>query len=48
MININGAGAPTAALFPLGQVVSTPGALEAMTLAGQDGSQLLARHRSGD
>jgi hypothetical protein len=29
-------------------VVSTPGALEAMALAGHDGSQLLARHRSGD
>jgi hypothetical protein len=48
MINTNGTGAPAAALFPLGQVVSTPGALEAMTLAGQDGSKLLARHGSGD
>jgi len=50
MINTNdGApGAPAAARFPLGQVVSTPGALEAMANAGQEGSQLLARHSSGD
>jgi len=43
-----GPGAPAAAKFPLGQVVATPGALEAMALAGQDGSRLLARHSSGD
>jgi hypothetical protein len=48
MINTNGTGAPATIRFPLGQVVSTPGALEAMAHAGQDGSQLLARHHSGD
>ena len=48
MINTNGTGAPTAARFPLGQVVSTPGALEAMANAGQDGRELLARHSRGD
>jgi len=48
MIKTNGTGAPAAARFPLGQVVSTPGALEAMANAGQEGSQLLGRHRSGD
>lgn len=35
-------------LFPLGQVVSTPGALEALSQAGQDPAELLARHVSGD
>ena len=48
MINTNGTGAPTAARFALGQVVSTPGALEAMANAGQDGRELLARHSRGD
>ncbi len=35
-------------LFPLGQVVATPGALESLTQAGQDGAQLLSRHVTGD
>ena len=48
MINTNGTGAPAAARFALGQVVSTPGALEAMANAGQDGRELLARHSRGD
>jgi hypothetical protein len=35
-------------LFPVGQVVSTPGALEAMSEAGQNPLELLKRHQSGD
>src|SRR5687767_13144626 len=35
-------------LFRLGQVVSTPGALEALQEAGQDPLELLKRHQSGD
>jgi hypothetical protein len=35
-------------LFPLGQVVATPGALEALQEAGQDPRALLRRHQSGD
>jgi len=38
-------GAP---LFRLGQVVATPGALEALQAAGQDPLDLLRRHQSGD
>ena len=34
--------------LPLGRLVATPGAIEAMTRAGEDPAQLLARHRSGD
>jgi len=34
--------------FPLGQLVSTPGAIEAMTRAGQNPVQFLDRHRAGD
>lgn len=34
--------------FPLGQLVSTPGALRAMERAGVDGRELLRRHASGD
>ena len=36
------------ALFPLGRVVATPGALNALVAAGQDPADLLDRHRSGD
>jgi hypothetical protein len=36
------------ALFSLGQIVSTPGALQAMQEAGQDGLALLQRHVTGD
>ena len=32
----------------LGQLVATPGALEAMARVGQDPAELLARHQSGD
>ncbi len=35
-------------LFPLGQVVATPGALEALQEAGQDPQELLSRHQHGD
>ena len=35
-------------LFPLGQVVATSGALEALQEAGQDPRELLKRHQSGD
>ena len=34
--------------FPLGQVVSTPGALEALDKSGQQPWQLLVRHVQGD
>jgi hypothetical protein len=34
--------------FQLGQLVATPGALAAMTAAGQDPAEFLARHRNGD
>jgi hypothetical protein len=36
------------ARFPLGQVVATPGALEALESAQQDPLELLARHVRGD
>jgi hypothetical protein len=35
-------------LFPAGQVVATPGALEALLEAGQNPLELLKRHQSGD
>ena len=38
----------TKSLFPLGQVVSTPGALEAMAEEGCDTLTLLRRHVTGD
>jgi len=34
--------------FELGQVVATPGALEALALAGVEPGELLRRHLSGD
>jgi hypothetical protein len=34
--------------LPLGRLLSTPGAIDALSNAGQDGSQLLERHRRGD
>ena len=37
-----------AALFPLGRVVATPGALALLGSAGEDPAVLLARHVSGD
>jgi hypothetical protein len=35
-------------LFPLGQVVATPGALAAIEKSGQQPGDFLARHVSGD
>lgn len=37
-----------APLFPLGRVLATPGALNALVMAGQDPGELLERHQSGD
>ena len=34
--------------FPLGQVVATPGALDAFTEAGEEPVTYLARHAAGD
>jgi nucleoid-associated protein YgaU len=36
------------ALFPLGQIVATPGALETLARANQTPSEFLLRHISGD
>ena len=38
----------TRPLFPLGRIVATPGALEALHNARQDARELLARHVRGD
>ena len=35
-------------LFPLGQTVATPGALEALSQAGQSPKEFLDRHARGD
>ncbi len=35
-------------LFPLGRIVATPRALNALVMAGQDPGELLERHQSGD
>ena len=40
--------APKKALFRLGQVVATPGALEALKDAGQEADEFLYRHVTGD
>ncbi len=37
-----------AALFPLGRVVATPGALEALENTGTDALALIRRHAAGD
>jgi hypothetical protein len=37
-----------AAFFPLGRIVATPGALEALEEAGTDTLALLRRHAAGD
>ena len=39
---------PGKPLFPLGQTVSTPGALEALKEEGSNGLEFLSRHVSGD
>jgi hypothetical protein len=38
----------TTARFPLGQVVATPGALRALSEAGQSPQEFLRRHNAGD
>jgi hypothetical protein len=35
-------------LFPLGRIVATPGALDALQQAGHTAQQFLARHSAGD
>ncbi len=35
-------------LFPLGRIVATPGAIEALTRANQQPQDFLARHMAGD
>lgn len=35
-------------LFPLGQVLATPGALESIEMAGQTPLEFIARHHVGD
>jgi hypothetical protein len=48
-LNLNGAKrAKKKARFPLGQVVATPGALEALETAGQALAEFLRRHVTGD
>ena len=39
---------PTFGRFPLGQTYITPGAEEALMIAGQTGIEFLRRHMSGD
>ena len=39
---------PQVARFPLGQTVATPGALQALSQAGQEPSAFISRHVSGD
>jgi len=34
--------------FPLGRIVATPGALEAIQEAGQEPAEFLLRHQAGD
>jgi hypothetical protein len=41
------AGNGPAVNLPLGQLVSTPGALDALAKAGRNGSELFDRHRRG-
>ena len=38
----------SAALFPLGRLVATPGALALLTNAGENPAALLDRHQTGD
>ena len=38
---------PSKPLFPLGQVVGTPGAIDALAQAGQEPIEFLARHVTG-
>lgn len=38
----------TVQLFPLGQIVATPGALDALEQAGQSAHELLTKHAHGE
>jgi len=44
----DGGSLMAAPLFPLGRVVATPGALNALVKAGQEPGALLQRHQAGD
>ena len=46
--NSNNGAAATKIDLPLGQLVATPGAIEAMTRSGTNPASLLARHVAGD
>ena len=46
MSNVPTGNRPAVSL-PLGQVVSTPGALDALAKAGQNGQEFIDRHRRG-
>ena len=49
MSNANGTGSSKSIpLFPLGQVVATPGALDALDRAAVNAADLLHRHQHGD
>jgi hypothetical protein len=39
---------PTGGRFPLGRVVATPGAIEALAQANVDGRELLSKHHRGE
>ena len=48
MINMATNGTPTQPVFPLGRVLATPGALEALRQSGQAPTDFLNRHARGD
>lgn len=49
MSNANGTGSSKSnPLFPLGQVVATPGALDALDRSAVNAADLLQRHQHGD
>jgi hypothetical protein len=43
-----GLSPPTEALFPIGQIVATPGALNPLTRSNQTPDEFLSRHAAGD
>jgi hypothetical protein len=45
---ITTAAAATKRLFPLGQLYATPGAMDALSEAGQGAAEFLSRHQRGD
>jgi hypothetical protein len=48
MISIPMNGHPMKPKFPLGQVLATPGALEALEKCGQSPAEFVTRHQYGD